>query len=184
MKSLKIPKNVDITIKELRASNSTESSNIDSEGYSVIKFLNCPLYKEPKKMFISKEIQLSIKEDNNKDLILIGECLENSKQILGTVMKEIENIIIGGTKGFIRKLKIEGIGYRVELKGDSLDLYLGFAHSVNFKVPSTIEIKCPTSTTIEGRSTSLKELTQFLSKIELVKPAKKDKYKGKGIKRI
>lgn len=58
----------------------------------------------------------------------------------------IANLITGVEKGFEKELEINGVGYRAQLQGKTLQLQLGFSHDVNFPVPEDIEIKCPSQT--------------------------------------
>jgi ribosomal protein L6P/L9E len=96
--------------------------------------------------------------------------------------KIIKNMIQGVTVGFKDKLKLVGVGYKAQIN-DVLEVHLGFKNPI--RVPLDIQLKVnSTGTIIEGKSTSLNKLTQYLSNIELCKPARKDIYKNKGVVRI
>lgn len=92
----------------------------------------------------------------------------------------INNMIIGVTDGFEKKLEIVGVGYRAEMRGKNLFLNIGYSHPILFKPPEEIEIKVesPTSFTVRGMSKEL--VGQVAAKIRRFKPP--EPYKGKGIR--
>lgn len=96
--------------------------------------------------------------------------------------KLIKTMIQGVTVGFKDKIKLVGVGYKAQIN-DSLEIHLGYKNPI--RVPLDIQLKVnSTGTIIEGKSSSLTKLSQYLSKIEQIKPAYKDIYKGKGVARI
>lgn len=98
----------------------------------------------------------------------------------GLMRTLVANMVEGVSRGFEKKLEIVGIGYRSELKGNNLALYLGYSHPVDFPLPKGIsaEIEKQTLLTIKGIDKEL--VGQVAAKIrDLRKP---DPYKGKGVK--
>ncbi len=98
----------------------------------------------------------------------------------GLMRTLVANMVEGVSKGFEKKLEIVGIGYRSELKGNNLALYLGYSHPVDFPLPKGIsaEVEKQTLLTIKGIDKEL--VGQVAAKIrDLRKP---DPYKGKGVK--
>lgn len=98
----------------------------------------------------------------------------------GLMRSLVANMVEGVSKGFEKKLEIVGIGYRSELHGKSLALYLGYSHPIDFPLPEGIsaEIEKQTLVTIKGIDKEL--VGQIAAKIrDLRKP---DPYKGKGVK--
>jgi large subunit ribosomal protein L6 len=98
----------------------------------------------------------------------------------GLMRTLVANMVEGVSKGFEKKLEIVGIGYRSEVKGSTLALYLGYSHPVNFPLPEGIsaEVEKQTLLTIKGINKEL--VGQIAAKIrDLRKP---DPYKGKGVK--
>ncbi len=73
----------------------------------------------------------------------VGTSKESSA-FWGTYRALFNNIIIGLDKGFQKSLEINGVGYRASVKGDTLNLQLGYSHDINFKIPKEIEIICET----------------------------------------
>jgi large subunit ribosomal protein L6 len=105
---------------------------------------------------------------------------KRSRSYHGLMRTLVANMVEGVSKGFEKKLEIVGIGYRSELKGDGLALYLGYSHPINFVLPQGIsaEVEKQTLVTIKGIDKEL--VGQIAAKIrDLRKP---DPYKGKGVK--
>ncbi len=105
---------------------------------------------------------------------------KRSRSYHGLMRTLIANMVEGVSKGFEKKLEIVGIGYRSELKGSDLALFLGYSHPINFPLPAGIsaEVEKQTLLTIKGIDKEL--VGQTAAKIrDLRKP---DPYKGKGVK--
>jgi large subunit ribosomal protein L6 len=105
---------------------------------------------------------------------------KRSRSYHGLMRTLVANMVAGVSKGFEKKLEIVGIGYRSELKGSELALFLGYSHPINFPLPAGIsaEIEKQTLVTIKGIDKEL--VGQTAAKIrDLRKP---DPYKGKGVK--
>ena len=102
-----------------------------------------------------------------------------SRALWGTSRAVLAHKIIGVTKGFEKRLEVEGIGYRVALEGATLVFALGFSHPVRFPAPAGIIFKVQkNSITVLGSSKEL--VGQTASAIRLLKPP--EPYKGKGIR--
>lgn len=105
---------------------------------------------------------------------------KRSRSYHGLMRTLVANMVEGVSKGFEKKLEIVGIGYRSELKGNNLALYLGYSHPIDFPLPKGIsaEVDKQTFVTIKGIDKEL--VGQTAAKIrDLRKP---DPYKGKGVK--
>ncbi len=115
---------------------------------------------------------------------------KREKALWGLSRSLIQNMADGVTKGFSKDLDIVGVGFKAEVKGQTLVLNLGFSHAINFEIPQGIEVKVeknPAKATIPQYQTSLNisgidkhMVGQVAANIrELKKP---EPYKGKGIK--
>lgn len=94
----------------------------------------------------------------------------------------IRRMIQGVTEGYKGRLKIQGVGYRAKLEEGKVKLTIGYKDEKEVKIGKGVGIEITgNGTIITGRSAIKTELRQTLGKIELVRPARKDKYKGKGI---
>jgi large subunit ribosomal protein L6 len=92
----------------------------------------------------------------------------------------IQNMIIGVTLGYSKKLEIIGVGYRAEIKGTRLNLLLGFSHPILFAAPDGIKIEAPTQTSILISGIHKQLVGLVAAKIRSFRPP--EPYKGKGVK--
>lgn len=117
-------------------------------------------------------------EDNTVVLKPLNEELE-TLALWGTYASIIDNLIEGVNKGFQKKLIIEGVGYKAELKGDSISMNLGFSHPIVVKIPSDIKVTAEKDgLLISGIDKA--SVGQFAANIRAYK--KPEPYKGKGIR--
>lgn len=98
----------------------------------------------------------------------------------GTTRAQISNLVKGVSEGFVKKLEINGVGYKAQVQGKNLKLNLGFSHDVDFPIPSDIKVVCATPTTVEVSGISKQRVGQFASEVRAMRPP--EPYKGKGIK--
>ena len=92
----------------------------------------------------------------------------------------IANMVEGVTKGFEKRLEIQGVGYRATLKGADLDLAVGYSHTVTIKPRQGITFELPTPTEIVVKGTDKQMVGQTAAEIRAVR--KPEPYKGKGIR--
>lgn len=122
---------------------------------------------------------ISIKVDGNNVVITPLGDSSQIKMLLGTFASHIKNFIEGVINGFVKKLIIEGIGYKAGMQGKDLVLSLGLSHPVIYKVPDDISVATEKNTiTVSGADKERVGLVA--SKIRLLK--KPEPYKGKGIR--
>ena len=103
-----------------------------------------------------------------------------ARKMWGTSKSIISNLVVGVSEGFTRKLEINGVGYRAQVQGKTLNLQLGFSHDVNYPIPEGIEIKCADQTQIEIFGANKQRVGQVAAEIRAYRPP--EPYKGKGIK--
>jgi large subunit ribosomal protein L6 len=92
----------------------------------------------------------------------------------------VENLVLGVSTGFTKKLLITGVGYRAAAQGRNLKLQLGYSHDVNIDVPADLEVKTPDNTTVEISGADKQKVGQLAAEIRRWR--KPEPYKGKGIK--
>jgi large subunit ribosomal protein L6 len=92
----------------------------------------------------------------------------------------IQNMVVGVTDGYTRKLEIVGVGYRAEMKGTRLNLNVGYSHPILFAAPDGIKIEAPTQTTLTITGTDKQLVGLVAAKIRSFREP--EPYKGKGIK--
>lgn len=98
----------------------------------------------------------------------------------GMQHSQVRNLIKGVSQGYQKKLEISGVGFRVQLKGKTLNLQLGFSHDVDFPIPEGIKLECPDQTTIVITGIDKQKVGQVAAEIKAYR--KPEPYKGKGIK--
>lgn len=105
---------------------------------------------------------------------------KKSRAMWGTTRANVQNMVTGVTDGFVKDLELVGVGYRAQLKGNDLELNLGFSHPVVYKAPEGISFKCakPTEIKIEGADKQV--VGQVAAEIRRYRPP--EPYKGKGIR--
>lgn len=125
-------------------------------------------------------VSVSFENDSNVLSFSLNSIEDiHSKAFLGTYRALANNIILGITKGFIKQLEINGVGYKAIVNDKILELHLGFSHIVNYRIPNDIEI------TVEKNLLTIKgidkqQVGQVASDIRRFRPP--EPYKGKGIR--
>lgn len=102
------------------------------------------------------------------------------RAMTGTMRALLNNMMIGVTQGFERKLQLVGVGYKAQAQGTVLNLALGFSHPVEFKVPGGVTIETPTQTEIIIRGVDKQQVGEVAAKIRAYRPP--EPYKGKGVR--
>ena len=98
----------------------------------------------------------------------------------GTYRSLINNAVLGVTTGHEKILELNGVGFRATLKGENLNLQIGFSHDVNFKIPKEIKITVEKQTIIKISGVDKDLVSKTASDIKSLKPV--ESYKAKGIK--
>ena len=103
-----------------------------------------------------------------------------AKALSGTVKAVMNNMIVGVTKGFEKKLTILGVGYRAQVQGSDLNLTLGFSHPVIYKAPAGIKVETPSQTEVLIKGICKQAVGQAAADIRSYRPV--EPYKGKGVR--
>ena len=136
--------------------------------------------KGTKELSINDKIfSTTVSKDNNLDIKLIKKN-EELNTIWGTTRSIINNALIGVTSGHEKTLELTGVGFRANLKGNILNLQLGFSHDVSYKIPEGVKITVEKTTVIKISGTSKELVGKVAAEIKVLKPV--EPYKGKGIK--
>jgi large subunit ribosomal protein L6 len=98
----------------------------------------------------------------------------------GTMRALVNNMVVGVTEGFEKKLSLVGVGYRAQVQGSKLNLQLGYSHPIDFDVPAGVTIECPSQTEIVVRGTDKQKVGQVAAEIRSMRPP--EPYKGKGVR--
>ncbi len=98
----------------------------------------------------------------------------------GTMRQLVNNMVLGVTKGFEKKLNLVGVGFRAAAQGNKLNLAIGFSHPVNIEMPTGITVATPAPTEIIVKGADRQRVGQIAAEIRAVRPP--EPYKGKGIR--
>lgn len=156
---ISIPKGIDVslnsTVLSFKKGNITQE--LDTKGFVNIELKDDSIVFSPK-----------------------GEDRQ-SRAFWGTYRSLAHNIVVGLTDGFSKKLEVNGVGYRAAVKGNVLELNLGFSHSINYKLPEGVEAKIEKNIiTISGYNKQ--NVGQVAAEVREFRPP--EPYKGKGIKYV
>ncbi len=98
----------------------------------------------------------------------------------GTMRSLLNNVVVGVTQGFEKKLTLIGVGYRAQAQGNKLSLSLGFSHPVDYPVPEGIKVETPSQTEIVVSGVDKQKVGQVAAEIRAYRPP--EPYKGKGVR--
>ena len=116
-----------------------------------------------------KEISIKPKEIN-----------QNSKRLWGMNRSLINNAVIGSSTGYEKTLELVGVGYRAAIKGNQLNLQLGYSHDIDFDIPEGIKIAVEKQTTLKITGADKQQVGAVASKLKTLR--KIEPYKGKGVR--
>ena len=105
---------------------------------------------------------------------------QQSVALAGTTRSLVNNMIIGVTEGFEKKLELIGVGYRAKASGKLLELTLGFSHPIKYQLPDEVEVETPSQTEVVLKSHNKQLLGQAAAEIRAFRPP--EPYKGKGVR--
>lgn len=156
---ISIPKGIDVslnsTVLSFKKGNITQ--DLDTKGFVNVELKDCSIVFSPK-----------------------GEDRQ-SRAFWGTYRSLAHNIVVGLTDGFSKKLEVNGVGYRAAVKGNVLELNLGFSHSINYKLPEGVQASIEKNIiTISGYNKQ--NVGQVAAEVREFRPP--EPYKGKGIKYV
>ena len=105
---------------------------------------------------------------------------KRARQQWGMSRTQVANVVAGVSQGFRKELEIQGVGYRADMKGSTLNLQLGFSHPIDYEPPEGVSIQTPDQTTIVIEGADKQAVGQAAAVIRGYRPP--EPYKGKGIR--
>ena len=153
-----IPQGVDVSIKE-------DQINVKGTGGNLSLTLNA--------------LVKATNEGGKLSFVPANESRE-ANAMSGTMRQLVNNMVVGVTKGFEKKLNLVGVGFRAAAQGNKLNLAIGFSHPVNIEMPAGITVATPTPTEIVVKGADRQRVGQLAAEIRAVRPP--EPYKGKGIR--
>lgn len=129
---------------------------------------------------LSTEINENINVEITETEVTVTRKNDNYKSFHGTANANIQNMIVGVTKGYEKKLECVGVGYRFQLKGKDLVVTAGHSHPWNPEIPEGISIEVPSNTELVIKGIDRQLVGEFAANIRKIR--KPEPYKGKGIR--
>lgn len=151
------------------------------KGVEISQDGNVVTVKGPKGT-LSREISLLIKMTVADNVVKFDRDGDSNKlkMIHGTTRANVNNMVEGVVDGYKKVLKLVGVGYRAQFKGNKLILTVGYSNPVEIDKPEDVDIKVPDNTTIELSSINKEHLGDFAAQVRAVRSP--EPYKGKGIR--
>jgi large subunit ribosomal protein L6 len=137
--------------------------------------------KGSKTLTVNDKIFSSVLKESEFKILPLEKKIDKKTSIMwGTYRSLINNAVTGVSKGHEKILELNGVGFRANLKGEILNLQIGFSHDVNFKIPKEVKITVEKQTVIKISGVDKELVSKIAADIKNFKPV--EPYKGKGIK--
>ena len=153
-----VPAGVDVSIKEDQISVKGAGGTLSLTQNALVKVA-------------SKDGKLSFEPANDS---------REANAMSGTMRQLVNNMVVGVTKGFEKKLNLVGVGFKAQAQGAKLNLAVGFSHPVDIVMPAGITVATPAPTEIVVKGADRQRVGQIAAEIRAVRPP--EPYKGKGIR--
>ena len=153
------------------------------KGVEIKKDENKILVKGPKgSESIDLPQGLDFRIENEMVTVFLMETSDLPASQLGLYRSLIANVIVGVSLGFEKQLSLIGVGYRAAVKGDVLDLSLGFSHPCQLKIPTELKVVVEKNTLIKISGINKQKVGQFAANVRSMRPP--EPYKGKGVRYV
>jgi large subunit ribosomal protein L6 len=123
---------------------------------------------------------VTVQQDAGKLTFVPANESREANAMSGTMRQLVNNMVVGVTKGFEKKLSLVGVGYKAQAQGAKLNLAVGYSHPVNIEMPAGIKVETPAPTEIIIKGADRQRVGQIAAEIRAVRPP--EPYKGKGIR--
>ena len=155
---INIPKGVDVDIDGRRVSVKGSKGSLEHQVHATV----------------------DVVRDNGALMCVSADNTTSADAMIGTTRALVNNMVIGVSEGFQRRLQLVGVGYRAQIKDSQLSLSLGFSHPIEFDVPNGISIETPTQTEVVVSGIDKQRVGQTAAEIRAFRPP--EPYKGKGVR--
>ena len=131
---------------------------------------------------LSERVDRDMKVEQGDGKVVVSRPSDRGEHraLHGLTRSLINNMVVGVTEGFEKRLEIQGVGYRAQLKGKNLELALGYSHPVPIEAPDGIEFEVPSQTEVVIRGIDKQLVGETAARIRKKRPP--EPYKGKGIR--
>jgi large subunit ribosomal protein L6 len=126
--------------------------------------------------------EVQVEFDSGEKEIRVGRGSDErlARALHGLTRAVIQNMVVGVTQEYTKKLEIVGVGYLAAIQGKTLQLRVGFAHEIHKEIPAGLKVTCPDQTHVIITGTDKQMVGQFAAEVRSVR--KPEPYKGKGIR--
>ncbi len=131
-------------------------------------------------LFLTQNALVKVTSDAGKVSFTPANDSRQANAMSGTMRQLVQNMVIGVTKGFEKKLSLVGVGFKAQAQGAKLNLTVGYSHPVDKDMPAGISVSTPTPTEIVVKGADRQRVGQVAAEIRLIRPP--EPYKGKGIR--
>ena len=131
-------------------------------------------------LVLTQNMLVKISSDAGKLSFSAANDSREADAMAGTMRQLVNNMVLGVTKGFEKKLNLVGVGYKAQAQGAKLNLTVGYSHPVNKDMPAGITVATPTPTEIVIKGADRQRVGQVAAEIRAIRPP--EPYKGKGIR--
>lgn len=125
---------------------------------------------------------VSIKLESGQLTFMPTDDSREASAMSGTMRAMLNNMVLGASKGFEKKLSLVGVGFKASAQGNMLNLALGFSHPINHAMPEGVKVETPTPTEIILKGASKQRVGQVAAEIRAYRPP--EPYKGKGVRYV
>ena len=129
---------------------------------------------------LAQNAHVVVKSDDGKLTFVPANDSRQANAMSGTMRQLVNNMVVGVTKGFQKKLNLVGVGFKAQAQGDKLNLTVGFSHPVVIDMPAGIKVETPTPTEVVIKGSDRQRVGQIAAEVRAVRPP--EPYKGKGIR--
>lgn len=126
------------------------------------------------------EVEITYDDENKQVVVTRDGDNRTSRALHGLTRALVQNMIVGVTDGYEKRLEIVGVGYLGAVVGDTLQLRVGFANEVHKKIPKGLTVTCPDQSHVVVNGPDKQQVGQFAAEVRAVR--KPEPYKGKGIR--
>lgn len=123
---------------------------------------------------------VEVAQEDNQLTFAARNASKESKALSGTMRALVNNMVVGVSEGFERRLQLQGVGYRAQAQGSKLNLQLGFSHPIEYELPEGVSAETPSQTEIVISGVDSQLVGQVSAEIRAFRPP--EPYKGKGVR--
>jgi len=129
---------------------------------------------------LAARLHPNVRVEKDEDNYVVKAASDADIPMAGTFRSLVNNMIVGVSNGFEKKLTLVGVGYRAQSQGKGVSLSLGFSHPIEYAAPEGITIEVPSQTEIVVKGCDKQKVGQVASEIRAFRPP--EPYKGKGVR--